>query len=68
MQGFKESFADLKDNTGGLIDNYVKLAKVQVAEKSSNGISFLIVGVLSLILLIFFLLFIGIAAGIWIGI
>ena len=67
MQGLKDSFTDLKDNAGGLVDNYIKLAKVQVAEKSINALSLIIVVVLALFLMIFFLFFTGMALGIWIG-
>jgi|SRR5690606_36491613 len=67
MQGLKDSIYALKDNTKGLIDDYVNLAKVEVAEKSSNILSLLIVIILALSLSVFFLFFIGIALSIWIG-
>lgn len=67
MQGLKDSFTDLKDNAGSLADNYIKLAKVQVAEKSISALSLIIVVVLALFLMIFFLFFTGMALGIWIG-
>lgn len=67
MSGFKESIVDLKKNAGELIDNYVQLAKVQVAEKSSNILSVIVALVLALALIIFFFFFAGIAASIWLG-
>jgi hypothetical protein len=67
MSGFKESIVDLKKNAGELIDNYVQLAKVQVAEKSSNVLSLFITLVIALALIIFFFFFVGIAASIWVG-
>lgn len=67
MQGLKDSIYSLKDNTKGLIDDYVSLAKIEVAEKSSNILSLLIVIVLALALAVFFLFFTGIALSIWIG-
>lgn len=55
------------DSTTDLIELYRQLITVRVVQHSSSGISIAIIGILSMLLAVFGLLFVGMGAAWWLG-
>jgi len=55
------------DSTVNLVEAYRDLISIRITEHTSLGISISVIGILSLILVVFVLLFIGLGAAWWIG-
>jgi len=55
------------DSTVNLVEAYRDLISIRIVEHTSLGISISVIGILSLILIVFVLLFIGLGAAWWIG-
>ena len=55
------------ESTVNLVDAYRDLISIRISEHASLGISVSVIGILSLILAVFVLLFIGLGAAWWIG-
>ena len=54
-------------NAADLLESYRDLISLRIVEHSSLGISISVIGILSLILVVFVLLFIGLGAAWWLG-
>ena len=55
------------DNAADLLESYRDLISIRIIEHSSLGISISVIGILSLILVVFVLLFVGLGTAWWIG-
>jgi hypothetical protein len=55
------------DSTTDLIESYRQLITIRIVEHSSLGISMGVIGILSMILAVFVLLFAGLGAAWWLG-
>jgi len=55
------------DSASDLVDTYRDLITIRVVEHTSQGISITIVGVISLIIAVFVLLFTGLGSAWWLG-
>lgn len=55
------------DNASDLVETYRKLISIRVVEHTSQGISISIVGIISLVVAVFVLLFTGLGSAWWLG-
>ncbi len=55
------------DSVSDLVETYQKLISIRVVEHTSQGISISIVGIISLIMAVFVLLFTGLGSAWWLG-
>ena len=55
------------DDAGNLIETYRDLITIRIIEQTSLGVSWSILGILSLIFILCILLFIGLGASWWLG-
>ena len=55
------------DSTANLVEAYRDLISLRIVEHTSLGISISVIGILSVILAVFVLLFIGLGAAWWLG-
>jgi uncharacterized membrane protein len=55
------------DSTTDLIESYRQLIAIRIVQHSSLGISMGVLGILSLILAVFVLLFVGLGSAWWLG-
>ncbi len=67
MEEDKNSTDKWVSSVADLMDSYRKLITVKVVEHTSLGISLSIIGILSMIMAIFVLLFTGIGSAWWLG-
>ncbi|HEX6889467.1 MAG TPA: hypothetical protein VF141_02195 [Chryseolinea sp.] len=67
MEADAERQDSLVDAAGDLIETYRDLITVKIVEHTSMGASISIVGIISLLIVVFVLLFIGFGAAWWIG-
>jgi len=63
----KKTTEKLVDAVGNWIETYRNIITMRVVEHASEGASISIVGVLSLLVVIFILLFLGLGAAWWMG-
>lgn len=55
------------DSVSDLVETYRKLISIRVVEHTSQGISISIVGIISLVMAVFVLLFTGLGSAWWLG-
>jgi hypothetical protein len=55
------------DNASDLVETYRKLISIRMVEHTSQGISISIVGIVSLVIAVFVLLFAGLGLAWWLG-
>ena len=55
------------DSVSDLVETYQKLISIRVVEHTSQGISISIVGIISLVMAVFVLLFTGLGSAWWLG-
>jgi uncharacterized membrane protein len=55
------------DNVADLIDSYRQLIALRLVQHSSQGISIGVIGILSMLMGVFVLLFVGLGAAWWLG-
>ncbi len=67
MEEDKNSTDKWVSSVADLMDSYRKLITVKVVEHTSLGISLSIIGILSMIMAVFVLLFTGIGSAWWLG-
>ncbi|MBK5278827.1 MAG: hypothetical protein JJE09_08190, partial [Bacteroidia bacterium] len=67
MEEDKNSSEKWMDNITELVDSYRNLISMRVVEHTSLGISLSIIGVLSMIMAVFVLLYAGIGLAWWLG-
>ncbi|HMG89643.1 MAG TPA: hypothetical protein VK589_06275 [Chryseolinea sp.] len=67
MEADAERQDSLVDAAGDLIETYRDLLTVRIVEHTSMGASISIVGIISLVIIVFVLLFAGFGAAWWIG-
>jgi hypothetical protein len=67
MEADAERQDNLVDAAGDLIETYRDLITVKIVEHTSAGASISIVGIISLLIIVFVLLFSGLGAAWWIG-
>jgi hypothetical protein len=67
MEEQKKATERLIDAAGNWVDTYRKLMVLRVVEHASRGASISIMGVLSAVIVIFLLLFLGLGLAWWVG-
>jgi hypothetical protein len=67
MENIKDKAEELTDDIGDYIETYYKLKVLQLTDKAANAASVSLTSVMVFVLAFFFLLFLGIGLGWWIG-
>jgi hypothetical protein len=67
METIKDKAEELTDDIGDYIETYYKLKVLQLTDKAANVASVSLASIMILVLGFFFMLFLGIGLGWWIG-